>query len=388
MAPAPHDLADIIITDELAKRASEPPDYLREKLAFRDLADDMADNPKAVLPRLVRLAMEACGAESAGISLLEHEVREFRWFGLHGALAAFEGTRTPLDYSPCGVTLQQNAPVLMKHPETVYGWIRSAGISIPEVLLVPLHLRRPAEDGGAGTLWVVGSEPGFFSLEHVRVLTELAAFSSVAIRMIQAEEVVQAALQEQEQLTREMSHRIKNLLAITDGMLRLTARTATTKEELVTKMSGRLLALANANQLVRRPFAHDTILRVGLQQLMETILKPYERVSTEGPDIALGDHASNSMALVFHELATNAAKYGALSRDEGQVSVGWSIHDDRLEVTWNESGGPRVSQPETRGFGSTLIETTVHRHNGTIRYSWLDEGLTAVIILPLSSLAR
>jgi hypothetical protein len=104
------------------------------------------------------------------------------------------------------VTLQQNAPVLMKHPETLYGWIGSAGISIPEVLLVPLHLRRPPEDGGAGTLWVVGSKPGFFSQEHAGVLTELAAFSSVALRMIQAEEVVQAALQEQEQLTREMAH--------------------------------------------------------------------------------------------------------------------------------------------------------------------------------------
>jgi two-component sensor histidine kinase len=388
MAPPPDDLSKIIITDELARRPSEPPDYLREKLAFRDLADDMADNPKAVLPRLVRLAMEACGAESAGISLLEHEVREFRWFGLQGALAAFEGTRTPLDFSPCGVTLQQNAPVLMKHPETVYGWIGSAGISIPEVLLVPLHLRRQPDHGGAGTLWVVGPKPGFFSREHARVLTELAAFSSVAIRMIQAEEVVQAALQEQEQLAREMAHRVKNLLAITDGMLRLTARTAATKEELVAKMSGRLLALANANQLVRRSFAHDAMSKVGLQQLMETILKPYEHVSTEGPDVALGDHASNSMALVFHELATNAAKYGALSRDEGHVHVCWSIHDDRLEVTWNESGGPPVSQPETRGFGSSLIETTVHRHNGTIRYSWLDDGVTVAIVLPLSGLAR
>ncbi|WP_143199760.1 sensor histidine kinase, partial [Bradyrhizobium sp. NAS80.1] len=191
-----------------------------------------------------------------------------------------------------------------------------------------MHLRRPLEDGGAGTLWVVGSKPGFFSQEHARVLTELAAFASVAIRMIRAEEVVQSALQEQEQLTREMAHRLKNLLAITDGMLRLTARTTATKEELVAKMSGRLLALANANQLVRRSFAHDTMSRVGLQQLMETILKPYEHVSTAGPDVALGDHASNSMALVFHELATNAAKYGALSLDEGHVDVGWLVHED------------------------------------------------------------
>jgi len=134
------------------------------KLAFRDLADDMADNPKAVLPRLVRLAMEACGAESAGISLLEHEVREFRWFGLHGALAAFEGTRTPLDFSPCGVTLQQNAPVLMQHPETVYGWIASAGISIPEVLLVPLpcdgSLRMAAQERSGWSVQSRVSSPG------------------------------------------------------------------------------------------------------------------------------------------------------------------------------------------------------------------------------------
>ena len=134
---------DIIITDELAHRHSARPNYLEEKLAFRNPADDMANNPKDVLPRLVRLAMDACGAKPAGFSILDHRDKEFRWFALHGSLAAFEGTRTPLDFSPCGVTLAMNSPVPMMHPETVYGWIRDAGISIPEVLLVPLQLRHP-----------------------------------------------------------------------------------------------------------------------------------------------------------------------------------------------------------------------------------------------------
>lgn len=278
----PREVFDIIITDELAHRHSAPPNYLREKLAFRDLADDMANNPKDVLPRLVRLAMDACGAKSAGFFILVHRDKEFRWFALHGSLAAFEGARTPLDFSPCGVTLAKNSTVLMMHPEAVYGWIRDAGISIPEVLLVPLQLRQPPETEAVGTLWVVAPSSNFFSQEHSRVLTELAAFSAVALRMIQSEERLQSALTEQEQLTAEMAHRVKNLLALTEGMLRLTARNAVSKEDLVKKLSGRLQALSSAHQLVRRSLGDGQSTGVDLQRVLKTVLGPYERASTKG----------------------------------------------------------------------------------------------------------
>jgi GAF domain-containing protein len=82
----------------------------------------------------------------------------------------------------------ENSPVRTKHPETVYDWVRGASISIPEVLVIPLQLRHSGETGAVGTLWVVASKTSFFSPEHARVLTELAAFSAVALRMIQSEE--------------------------------------------------------------------------------------------------------------------------------------------------------------------------------------------------------
>jgi two-component sensor histidine kinase len=383
----PREVSDIIITDELVRRHSDPPDYLREKLAFRDLADDMANNPEEVLPRLVRLAMDACGANSAGFSILEPRDREFRWFALHGSLAAFEGARTPLDFSPCGVTLAASSPVLMKHPETVYGWVRDAGISIPEVLLVPLQLGHPRKTEAIGTLWVVAPSSDFFSQEHARVLTELAAFSAVALRMIQSEERVQSALTEQEQLTAEMAHRVKNLLALTEGMLRLTARNAISKEDLVKKLSGRLQALSSAHHLVRRSFSDGPSTGVALQQVLRTVLGPYERTSTKGPEIALGDHSTNSMALVFHELATNAAKYGALGTDDGTVDISWKVTDRLLEIIWRESGGPPVQTPTRSGFGTSLVKSTIAGHHGEISYHWLKEGLLAHINFPVVNLA-
>jgi len=384
----PPEISEIVITEELAGRRSSTPDYLREKLALRDLAHDMANHPNEVLPRLVRLAMEATGVNSAGISILEHRDRQFRWFALHGSLVAFEGAKTPLDFSPCGITLAENAPVLMKHPETVYGWVRDTGISIPEVLLVPLQLRRSDEAGAFGTLWVVAPGSEHFSQEHARVLTELAAFSAVALRMIQSEERLQAALTDQEELTKEMAHRIKNLLAITGGMLRLTARTSATKEELVTKLSGRLQALSEATQLVRKSFGDGRISGAGLRQVMATVLRPYERASMEGPEVSLGDHATNSMALIFHELATNAAKYGGLSTEEGEIAVRWSIEGDSLSIEWKELGGPVVATPSSKGFGTSLVESTIGKHGGQMVCHWLAEGLVVSMNFPIANLAR
>ncbi|MCX7355881.1 MAG: hypothetical protein NTY59_13835 [Alphaproteobacteria bacterium] len=112
----------------------------------------MADHPEEVLPRFVDLAMEITGGISAGLSLYEENPAPgvFRWRYLRGVLAPFENATTPRNFSPCGITLDRNGPVLSLHPERVYDWISNADIVVPEVLLVPLYL------GGKeplGTLW-------------------------------------------------------------------------------------------------------------------------------------------------------------------------------------------------------------------------------------------
>ena len=170
-------LSDIIISHELLLRTGQP-DYLREKLALQDLAQHMSEQPSELLPRLVNLAMEACDSDSAGISVLRGD--QFHWLGLQGALKKFEGATTPRNFSPCGVCLDELAPVLMENPERQYGWISEAGIVVPEVLLVPLM------DGerALGTLWVVAREGQHFDAEHARAVTELSKFAGIALRMI------------------------------------------------------------------------------------------------------------------------------------------------------------------------------------------------------------
>jgi len=145
----PGPIATVFITDQLADRKADAPDFLREKLAIQNLAAVMSDHPDEVLPRLVKLGMEICGAHSAGISILEPEAGQFRWHALAGELATFEGTTTPRNFSPCGVCLDLAEPILMERPERAYDWIRDAGITVPEVLLVPLTVK---DSDAIGTL--------------------------------------------------------------------------------------------------------------------------------------------------------------------------------------------------------------------------------------------
>ncbi len=387
---------DVFITDELTKRAPKKTDYLQEKLALQDLAARMADHPDEVLPRFVELAMRMTGGTSAGISLYEENPAPglFRWDYLCGVLSSLDGTTTPRDFSPCGITLDRSAPVLLTHPERVYTWIADANISLPEVLLVPMYLSGQVP---LGTLWVVSDEAGHFDSGHARVLTELAAFAGIALRMQRKGQSLQQTLDEQETLAREMSHRVKNLFAVTESMVQVSARGAATKEEMARLLSGRLRALATAHTLIRRNLGEVGIdARVAdLGGLIQAIVRPYEtsveeaasRFSLAGPPVNCGDHAINAIALIFYELATNAVKYGALKNDTGHVDIRWRREGDILAMRWTERGGPRIeAPPASKGFGSKLAHSTVVRQfHGTLDYDWQSEGLVLTLTVPLAS---
>jgi two-component sensor histidine kinase len=382
----PEAIAEIDITDELRRRSPPDPDYLREKLAIQDLAGRMSSAPNEVLPCLVELAMQICGANSAGVSILEAEAEQFRWFVPTGILSIFEGATTPRNVSPSGVCLDAGGPVLMARPERVYDWIRDAGITVPEVLLVPLMVKG---SNPIGTLWIVADAAHHFDSGHARIMTELAGFAGIALRMIRTEARLTHALQQQQTLTKEMDHRVKNLFAIIDSMVRMTARSSNTKEELADRLSGRLHALASANALVRRSLANgDATEGADLGELIRRVMRPYDHAAAivEGPLVSLGEQSTNSLALAFHELATNAAKYGALNSAFGSVSVRWSVDDGTLDLTWSETGGPPTHGAAEPGFGLTLVATTIRRIDGEIEYDWRPQGLVARIRLPSASL--
>ena len=379
-------VAETYITDKLYARVSGAPDYLQEKLAIQDLAGRMSDHPAEVLPRLVQLAMDVCDAESAGVSILEPGTNEFRWDGLKGVLSAFEGTKTPRNNSPCGICLDVEGPVLMDRPERAYAWISDANIVVPEVLLVPISLKGLQ---GMGTLWVVSNKADHFTSDHARVLGELSAFAAMALRMIQTEDRLNQALQDQEVLTREMSHRVKNLFALMTGMIRMTRRGAGTVDDLADKLVGRVEALAEANALVRRHFSETQISGAAFGEIIRRILRPYgyAKATITGPVVPVGESSTNSIALIFHELATNAAKYGALSVEHGALDVAWTVDAQDIRLAWKELNGPPVAQsPTSTGFGTRLIQSTVQGIGGEIDYEWKPEGLCARLRLPISAL--
>ena len=389
---------DLYITSQLQARPEKAPDHLKQKRALLDLAQRMLDHPEEVLPRFVELAMTMTGGVSAGLSLYEAEPAPgvFRWRHLKGLLAPFENATTPRHDSPCGITLDENRPVLSHHPERFYGWISDAGIVVPEVLLVPLKL------GGAeplGTLWIVADREGHFDSGDARIASELATFVGTALKMIESKQLLEKALEEQETLTKEMGHRVKNLFAIAEGMVRMSARTAETKEEMTRSLIGRFHALARAHGLIRRSFSiqQDTQRLTDLAALLEMIVAPHERPGAmlsrfhiEGPSVACGEHAINGIALVFHELATNAAKYGALLSDGGEVDVRWAEEEDDLVFHWVERGGPHIAAaPEISGFGSKLLQDTIRRQfSGGFDHDWQPGGLNVTVRLPVKNLAN
>ena len=297
--------------------------------------------------------------------------------------------------------IDSKGPILSRHPERFYDWIAEANISVPELLLVPLYINGSLP---LGTLWIVSAAEGHFDSGDARVLTELASFAGIALRMLESGRQLKAALQrqaamtkEQEIVAREMHHRVKNLFAITNGMIRVSARSASTPLEMADILTGRLHALSNAHALVRRsPEDPPTIIGSHIHEVITTILRPHEdsgtarnRFVVKGPPIRLGDRATNGVALVFHELATNAVKYGALRAENGSVEVTWRQDGGTIFLQWNERGGPPVGgAPSNTGFGTALSKNTVvGQLGGTLYYDWRPEGLRVSISVPADNLA-
>ena len=191
-------------------------------------------------------------------------------------------------------------------------------------------------------------------------------------------------------LAREVDHRAKNALAVVQSIVALTRDTD--PERFRAAVTGRIAALARAHTLLAR----DGWDAAGLRELLEQEVAPYrgeadapERVTLDGPDVALAAGAAQPLAMALHELATNAAKYGALSRPGGFVALTWELAEDGgLVLRWSETGGPPLAEPPARrGFGSSVIRNTVERQlGGHCRFDWRPEGLACTLDLPATQL--
>lgn len=192
------------------------------------------------------------------------------------------------------------------------------------------------------------------------------------------------AEEQRELLLAELNHRVKNTLAVVQGLAYQTFRQTDTQPRKA--FDGRLLALAKAHDLLTRSHWESTSMHQLAADTLQLGGANRQRIRAEGPPVSLKPHAALTMALALHELFTNTLKYGALSCDTGTVSFCWKpdAEERKLRIEWREHGGPRVTPPKHKGFGSLLLERTLAQDlEGRVELSFAPSGLVCVIEMPL-----
>ena len=198
-----------------------------------------------------------------------------------------------------------------------------------------------------------------------------------------------------ELLAGEMSHRVMNLLHIATALTQITSRSATSKEDMARELTSRLMALGRAQELIR-PTPGRKNEGALLGDLISVLLAPYDekgasvRIRVSVPKMKVGEASSTTLALILHELATNSAKYGALSVASGTLDVSCNADDRELAIRWTERGGPAVVTPVApRGFGSELVRRSMAAQlGGAIAFDWSAEGLVVTLRMDKDRLAH
>ena len=182
-------------------------------------------------------------------------------------------------------------------------------------------------------------------------------------------------------LAREAEHRSKNMLATVQAAVHLSQ--ANTLEGLKQAIEGRIQALANVHSLfVKTRWIGADLSTIATQELAPYSENDKERIRIVGPPILLEPNTAQAIAVTLHELATNAAKYGALSLANGHVDVNWSHDaDGQLQMRWTETGGPKVQEPTRKGFGRRVIEQMIPQLKGKTRFDWRPQGLVCELTL-------
>ena len=205
------------------------------------------------------------------------------------------------------------------------------------------------------------------------------------------------AAEHSELLSRELSHRIKNIFAVINGLVSLSARQMPEAKAFAENLQRRINALGRAHDLARPHSAHSAVHtgEATLHQLLKQIFSPYPamdagRIAINGEDFPVDDRGATPLALLFHELATNAVKYGALARDDGQVTIDIAAVDDTVELRWREHGGPEIPAPPSHiGFGTTLADLAlIDQMGGIVARRWHRTGLELIAKIDVARLSR
>lgn len=275
-----------------------------------------------------------------------------------------------VDPSTFKVTLENVAPLV--HPEDIARFKQAmAEFSNGSAQSYQTEFRVFRPDGEVR--WCFGTAAPTINAEG-----QVTRVSGVTVDITERKQ----AEERQALLAREVDHRARNTLAVVQAIIRLTR--ADTKEAYVSLVEGRIKALAQVHSLL----ADSRWLGADLSQLIDEELAPYregesDKVSIEGPKISLEPASGQILALALHELATNAAKHGALSVPAGKVRLFWNMQPGWIVLNWVETGGPAVARPESFGFGVKVVTASVEGQlGGKAQFDWLPTGLHCKLSVP------
>lgn len=249
-----------------------------------------------------------------------------------------------------------------------------------------------------GGLFFGHEKPGVFTQDAEDLIVGIAghaaiAFDNAMLHRAAQNEIAQRKKAEETQqlLLHEIQHRVKNTLGTVQAIATQTFRKAP-KEE-TSAFGARIQALAGAHDLlVRGNWEAAALTEVVSHALAPFKERDHSRISSDGPESELTADKSLVLAMILHELGTNAVKYGALSNQEGTVALLWTIADEagrrELRLEWREVGGPQVSKPTRKGFGSTLIERALSADQGKAEIDYAPTGVVCHVCIPLMSLAQ
>jgi PAS domain S-box-containing protein len=381
---------DITEQKQAAKRAREHEQRLSAELADMRRLQEIStrllqhDNVEALYEGILDAAVMLMHSDMATMQILDSVKGELRLLGSRGFDPALIGSFEwvgPGAGTSCAAALRAGCRVVIPDIDVcdfvvgtpAHDALRQCGIRAAQS--TPLMSRSGGLIGMITNHWRQPHEPNQRQLLLIDVLARQAAD---LIERKKNEEKI--AL-----LAREAEHRTKNLLATVQATVRLTR--SGTVEGVKQAIEGRIQAIANVHSL----FAQSHWSGAELRSVVTQELSPYSgdggsRVRIDGPALSLEADTAQTIAVALHELATNAAKYGALSAPDGRVEVEWSpAADGRLVLRWTEQGGPRVQwpAPTKKGFGTRVIESMIRDQlKGEIRFDWRAEGLACEIVLP------
>jgi two-component sensor histidine kinase len=347
--------------------------FARLARAVGDLS--AARSHDAIIDVVRRAAREITGAVGVAIVLRDKDLCHY--IAEDSAVPLWAGQKFPLDACVSGWAMLNNRQVVISNlyqdtrvPHEAY---RPTGIH--SLIMTPVG--EPTPFGALGAYWLEERAP---SKDQTAALAALANCMATALENIDLLDSLRAEADHKQLLINELNHRVKNTLATVQSLAAQTVRPGRDPTAMRTDFESRLLALSAVHNLI----IEAAWRAVSIRDLLATAIRPFAADSgtfaLDGPDISLTAKSAVAFALAVHELCTNATKYGALSVPGGRVAVTWRLEDaggeERLRFEWREQGGPTVTPPASRGFGSRLLERGLAAEfQGTVKLDFAPAGL-------------